>query len=772
MANDGMSRWLESLDDERLTSLVERRLARVHRLPSSFDELASLLSQLPSCTEAVRRVDRTAAQVVALIAESGGRGAADELAAALRLPAQEVRAALERAEEQGLAWPVGDDAWRTPGGLRHQVPVLLARGPSYLQLLDGMRLQELRALLQAHGLGGARSSADAVDALGSALPRRVPQLLADEPRAADALRQVAATGQLPEDEALAERMVTQGLLLDVQGAVYLPAEVEEVLRAGRSVLHVAAQPPRQQLPAAPPPVDGALQLLAAAGRVLQVLAEEPVKPLVSGGLGVQVLRRLAKTVEAELDDLVLLLQLMAAAGLVAVGDQAGAVTARGLRWRSLPEEQAYVQLVRPQLHPRAVLEDPQASLSGLLLGVSRSGFDMPPVRRVAAASAARGPEPDGSLAAWLDWSRWRPGGRTERLRALAQPLHVLDLLALRAAGTPAPWLGPLLEAPQPGPAPGRGTAAEEAEADSACAAAAELLAAQLPPAQADVVLQADGTAFVAGRADAGLRQLLDLVARRESEHTWRLHPIGVREALDAGRTGEDLLAELTRRARHGVPSAVERLVRDVADAHGRISVHEARTVLRLADELLGVELLHDKRLKALGLVEIAPGVVASSRPPAEVVAALRSTGHAPVGDGAAVARGTGKAARPRAGGRTAAAGGAWGHDAAEVVRHLRTAPARSPQLTRSPGREQVSPAVLLRRLEHLSGPEAALLLHALRTGAPIEIDYVDSAGAPTTRVVEALEDTGHLLVGHCRLREDERMFAPLGILSVRPATVS
>ena len=78
-------------------------------------------------------------------------------------------------------------------------------------------------------------------------------------------------------------------------------------------------------------------------------------------------------------------------------------------------------------------------------------------------------------------------------------------------------------------------------------------------------------------------------------------------------------------------------------------------------------------------------------------------------------------------------------------------------------------AGLLPRLAHLSRPEAALLVHALRTGTPVEIDDVDTGGVPTTRVVEDLEDTGHLLVGHCRLRQDERMFAPLGILSVRPA---
>jgi hypothetical protein len=202
-------------------------------------------------------------------------------------------------------------------------------------------------------------------------------------------------------------------------------------------------------------------------------------------------------------------------------------------------------------------------------------------------------------------------------------------------------------------------------------------------------------------------------------------------------------------------------------------VHAARTVLRLADEVLGVELLHDKRLKGLGLVEVAPGVVASSKTPAEVVAALRAAGHAPTGEGATrpgKPGPRGAAARPDAGSRAAAAW-SWGHDAREVVRHLRSAPARSELLSSRSGPPQPVPSAggLLSRLAHLSQPEAALLVHALRTGSPVEIDYVDSGGVPTTRVVEDLEDTGHLLVGHCRLRQDERMFAPLGILSVRPA---
>ncbi len=146
MATDGMSRWLESLDDERLRALVERRLGRVHRLPSSFDQLASLLSQPHACDDAVRALDRSAVQVAALLAERGGRCTADELALALGLSSQVAQVALERAAVQALTWPGADGTWRAAAGLRHYAPVLLARGPSYLQLLERMRLQGVSPL--------------------------------------------------------------------------------------------------------------------------------------------------------------------------------------------------------------------------------------------------------------------------------------------------------------------------------------------------------------------------------------------------------------------------------------------------------------------------------------------------------------------------------------------------------------------------------------------------------------------------------------------------
>lgn len=771
MIADGLSRWLEGCDDARLTSLVAERLGRVHRPPASFDQLASLLSQVQSCAQAVRSLDRTAVQVVGVVAAAGGRATVDELATALGVEQSHALAALHRAEVLALAWPSSAGAWRTPAGLAHLARQVLERGVPYDELLSHLGMVELRTLLRALGLGAARTRNDACIVLEQELPRRVGSALAAAPADAEQhLRTLAVEGDLPADDAIVQDLLARALLVEVQGGIYLPTEVEAQLRGSQVVLTVAREPQPQPVVPAPAPVAAALRLVSDAARLVDVLAADPPTALVSGGLGVQVLRRLAKTVGSDQGEVVLLLQLLAAARLVDTGQSAGAVTASGLRWRSLPEELAYVQLVRPQLHPRAVLEGPRSSPSGLLLGVARHGPSAPAVRVLAEAAAVRGPESDTSLALWVDWHRWTPGARSVRLRPLDQPLTVLEVLALRAAGTPAPWLDALLQADQPGPAPGLGGDDDEDAADEQAAGAAALLASHLPPPQDDMVLQADGTVFVAGRAGAGLRSLLDLLGDRESDHTWRLSAKGVREALDAGRTGQDLLAELTDRAQHGVPGVVEQLVRDAAAAHGRIEVVSARTVLRLADAVLGVELLHDKRLRALALVEVVPGVVASSKAPAEVVTALRAAGHAPVGDGAA---GPKPKSSSRKGRRPAAPIRSWGLGPEEVVAQLRSAPARSPQQQSAAldgGRRQKQVLdELWPRLRHLSGDEALLLVVAVASGDPVEIDYVDTGGSPTTRVVQDLQDTGHLLVGHCRLRADERMFVPLGILGVRPA---
>lgn len=676
MTEDSLARWLEQLDDARLTALVGSRLgAQMARLPSSFDDLAALLSRPESCHAALERVDRGAAGAAALVARAGGAMTALEVASELEAAPEDVEAALIRASAQALAWPDERGVWRAPPGLRRVVPLVLP---------------------------------------GATWPREL------------------------------------------------------------------APPPADRIDPGPAPVLPALQLLASCRRLLEALDSDPVKPLVAGGLGVPVTRRLAKATQVDVPTVVLQLQLLFYARVVAGGRRAGQVTARGRRWIALPEEQAYVQLVRPVLHPRVPLLWPGEAVSGLLGHASRGGWaGVPRLRQLAHGCVVRGPESDASFERWADWSQWRFGPLAERVTELRPVLDLLERLALRVQGAPAPWLLALLQAEQPEGPPGLACEQDEDDADGSADPAAQQLAAHLPPLQDSVVLQADGTAFVAGRPDAALRVLLDQLGARESEHTWRLSGVRVRESLDAGGSADELLAELARRSPHAVPSTVERLVRDVAEAHGRVVVHGTRTVLRLTDPRLGTELLHDRRLAPLGLVELAPGVVASSTSPGEVVAALRAAGHAPVGDGALPPE------PPPLRPSLSSGVWRWGHDAEEVVAHLRRIPARRPapspnaasgpvltaarQRMPLPAPVQAAAQKLLPRLGHLSRSEAVELLRAVVNGTPIEIDYVDGSGNPTTRVVEQLSDRGHLLVGHCRLRQDERMFVPLGILGARAA---
>ena len=801
---EGMSRWLEQLDDAALTALLERRVGRMHRLPNSFDDLASLLSQVQSCSTALEALDRTAAQVVSVLADAGGRATVDRLTELLcgAEPDDDnravVEAALHRACEQALCWPLaGTDMWRACGGMGWAGRSVLGRMPTWAELLESSRLTELRTVLGILGLGGARSTSDAAAALAVALPRRLPALLAEAPAASLALLRSMALDHddpAPDDPALGW-LIDRGLVIEVHdyygGKVnrFIAEEVGLALREGRTVDRFEREPELMAVEAEGSGADAAtagLRLVDDAGALLDLLQDMPVKALASGGLGVQVLRRLAKTTGHGADRVALLLQLLAAAGLISKGMQAGAVTSAGKAFAGLDEDEAYGALVGPQLDPRARLVPGEPVVSGLL-GLTAVGTGAT-LREGAMASAGRGPEQDASLVAWLHWSAYRPGAVGARRRELARLVEVLGVLGLRSNGAPAPWLGRLLDETDP---------AVALDPDEVSAAA--VFTAHLPAPQDEVVLQADGTAFVGGRAGAELRRLLDLLGDRESDHTWRLTASGVRDALDAGRTGPDLLAELEQRAARGVPGVLATLIQDAARAHGRMRVFSAQTVLQLDDAVLGVELVHDRRLKALGLVELAPGVVASPEPAVKVVAALRAAGHAPVGEGAGPSRAAAAASGPREARPRSAKVPAqmphvavWGYDPAKVVAALRSQPARSVTLhppqpdpsydaflaevtaeaARMRGEHVESRsdlALLMRRAPQLAGSEIALLLEALTQGDPIEIDYVDVRGRPTTRVLDELTDDGKLFVAWCRLRDDERAFDPAGILAVRPA---
>ena len=180
-----------------LAALIARRLVRMVRPPRSFDELASLLSAPSSCSEALRALDRSAAQVLAVLAGGGGRAEPERLAALLGLEEREVLASLGRAERLALAWPAGNGTWRSAGGAAHVAREVLQRGVPYDELLGQLGIVELRAVLGRLGLGSARSRDDALAVLEQVLPRRAAAALEEATGARELLTSLARTGETP-----------------------------------------------------------------------------------------------------------------------------------------------------------------------------------------------------------------------------------------------------------------------------------------------------------------------------------------------------------------------------------------------------------------------------------------------------------------------------------------------------------------------------------------------------------------------------------------------
>jgi len=183
-------------------------------------------------------------------------------------------------------------------------------------------------------------------------------------------------------------------------------------------------------------------------------------------------------------------------------------------------------------------------------------------------------------------------------------------------------------------------------------------------------------------------------------------------------------------------------------------------VLRGADPQLLAEVAADRRLAALHLSTLAPTVLASTRPPAETLAALRAAGYAP------------------------AAEDAEGQPLIELPPQRRAEPAFTYRRIRrrpTPMRPEDALAAAERLLTAIPDPEPAphpervtiaraapqltpydadLLAAALEQGDPIHIVYVTAEGRRSERVVEPMEiEDGYLLRAWCQLRDDERVFS-------------
>ena len=651
-------------DDARLVALLSRRPDLASPSPSTLLSLAARAMSRASVHRAVVSLDVAHLEVLEAVhvLEMIGDDATDErVSAAVLGPAPDdadaarLATVLSDLEEMALLWrPTPTTSRVAPGVDEVQDTFPAGLGPSSAGSAGGGTT--------SGGSGSASAGTSASSSAAGSDPdqpagRQTDWAAAVTPQMREALEDAPAgarsilaaltwgppVGRMPSTgdgptAAPTRWLLEHGFVRKADAHhVLLPREVALALRGGRT--HRGLSSP----PALPSPVLDPATVEAESARAAQeavrlvtdlvaVWQETPAAALRSGGLGVRDLRRLAQRLEVDERTAAFVVELASMAGLVVDDGDDPASFAPTLdaddwlaedlprRWATLvsawhssartpwlvgsrDERGALRSALEPELHRAWV-----PRLRGEVLGVLR------------AAPAA--PVPADEVTAVLRWRAPRavpPHEAVDALLVEAALLGVTGAGALSAAGAVLAGV-PVL------------TVAD----DEARAALAAALAAALPEAVDDLLLQGDLTGIVPGRPTPALEALLAdsaAVESRGSAITVRFTPESVTRALDAGRTGDELLDELASHSRSGLPQPLEYLVRDAARRHGQLRLGAASSYVRVEDPVLLAGLVEDPRLRGLGLFRVAPTVLAASAAPGQLLTALRERGLAPAMEG-------------------------------------------------------------------------------------------------------------------------------------------
>jgi hypothetical protein len=605
-------------------------------------------------------------------------------------------------------------------------------GEQIAGLIDGLneaQLDVLDKLLEGSPMGRTRDAAP-----GAPADRPVPQLLA------------------------------MGLLRRIDAeTVILPRHVGQVLRGERPGPMQLTAPDPVVSTTTPGDSDAAaagavIDLLRELDVLLEILGAAPVSELRSGGLGVREVKRLAKATGIDEPRLGLILEIAAAATLIASGMPAPvpatgdgpywAPTAAVDRftamspaerwhllastWLDLPGRPALIGSRGPDAKPYGALSDSLYSTAApldrrLLLGMLA---ELPAGAGVDAAEAS----------AALIWRRPRWARRLQPgpVADLLAEGHALGLVGRGAISTPGRAL--LDEASQPTTAP---------------AAAVDAMTHALPKPIDHFLLQADLTVVVPGPLQRDLADNLATVATVESAGAamvYRLSEQSIRHALDIGKTRDWMHAFFANHSKTPVPQGLTYLIDDVARRHGQLRIGMAASFVRCEDPALLAQAVaagEELQLRAL-----APTVAVSPAPIGEVLAALRGAGFAPAAEdssGAIVDVRTRGARVP----------------APQHRRPYRSPPRPSSEtlnavvavlrkVTAAPfGNVRVDPAVTM-----------SLLQRAIREESTLVIGYLDAAGVATQRVISPIVVRGGQLVAFDSASGRLRDFAIHRITSV------
>ncbi|MBV9313062.1 MAG: helicase C-terminal domain-containing protein [Pseudonocardia sp.] len=812
-AKHGLTNHLSSLSEQELAELLRLRPDVCYNPePHSLTELASRLNSPHSVHRALDELSLTGLALVEVICALGKEPTFarlhELLGGASVMEESRLADELNQLRSFALVWRHGVRL-RMTEQLRGLVPYPLSLGRPASELLNALNMDQLKAIGARYGLRTPRHKADWVAKISAELTNPV-----------SVRKRVAA--DTPELRALAERVAWHGPQTD---GVFIPtrhqhvrdghlgvelalngwaipvdqwSQTGEMPREVALALREQAHPTLPKKPKVPRghALDPAVLLAAGqvaasntvdgVGRLLTLLAHQPITMLQSGGVGVRELRRVAKQLHCREHQLRLWLETAWSAGLIWFADNELIPTDSADAWLVAEPAVALATLIGgwwtlPATPTHRVDDNGKSlpALGGRTVGEALSvGLTL---RADVLGTYAEHPagSPIEDLDLMTDLLAWRRP-RVYRGAELLGPYAV-------ATSTEAQAFGLVAEhALTPFGAALRTAARAAPGADNARLVAdlAEALAGLLPPPTRTATFLPDLTAMVAGAPASELTILLNECADAESRDAasiWRFSPTSVRRALDAGRTADQLLTELTAITDKALPQPLIYLVRDLARKHGQLQVRPVACCVCADDPALATEVARNRTLAGLELAYLSETVLSSAKPTDETLAALRAAGYAPTKQDEA-----GRTVLERTKARRVAAPrrGQGGSplscqriDPVVMARKLRGSaapaePEQEPLFEATNGIDTPDPEDLLATIgkaaRQLSPSELAVLTNAIETSCPVQIDYLSRSSGLTSRVIEPINLEGNLVVAWCQLREDERRFALGRIAAVSP----
>ncbi len=573
-------------------------------MPRDLSELASRATTSASTARALDDLDAWQRLVTEALAALPDPTTLADLVALLGGGAPEVVAAVDVLRGRALAW--GDD--------------------------DALHLvRTAREAFDPHPLDLAAPSRQPVpeDEIDAALATCTPAMRAVLDRLVWSPTGVARQSDRvggPADRSPVGALLAARLLRSLDGdTVVLPREVALRLRDGRLTPEpVARRAPELTGRTRPTTLvdraaaGAALGLLDDVDLVARALEDAPFRPLRTGGLATRDLAALVRALGTDLTHATFVVELAAAAGLVAPGSSHGVLpTAAYDRWVTRPAAERWTTLARSWLGaPRWFARS--AASGAHALGPEAESPSAPALRRVVlglAVDAGPGTVLDATdLGTALAWQRPRlsrtPEAAVELSRDLWREASWLGYVALGVVSDFTPAL--LEDRPVP-----------------------EELAVLFPEPVTDLILQADLTAVAPGPLRHDVAGDLRLLATQESRGVgavYRFSADSVRRAMDAGWSAEDALGWLRAHASTPVPQPLEYLVGDVARRHGAVHVGPALSYVTSEDDAQLSTFLRHPQAAVLGLRRLAPGVVVAAAEPDELLEALREAGLSPVAE--------------------------------------------------------------------------------------------------------------------------------------------